>query len=49
MIGYTIFDKSMNGIKTLTDGISNISNGKASHNNIEYNDSLLDSTNIKYS
>ena len=45
MIGYTIFDKSMNGIKTLTDGISNISNGKASHNNIEYNDFIKSNDN----
>ncbi len=33
---YTILEKSMNGIKTLSDGISIISNGEATHENIFY-------------
>lgn len=39
MFGYTsIYDKSMNGIRTLTDGISIISDGVAQHENIIYSD-----------
>lgn len=39
MFGYSsTLDKSMNGIKTLTDGISIISDGIATHENIIYND-----------
>lgn len=37
MFGYTtVYDKSMNGVKTLSDGKSIISNGVASHENIVY-------------
>jgi hypothetical protein len=35
---YSILDKSMNGVKTLSDGISFIENGKANHNELIYND-----------
>lgn len=35
---YTILEKSMNGVKTLSDGISIISNGIATHENIYYTD-----------
>ena len=39
MFGYTsIYDKSMNGVKTLSDGISIISDGIAQHENIIYNE-----------
>ena len=39
MLGYSsTLDKSMNGVKTLTDGISIISDGIATHENIIYND-----------
>lgn len=38
MLGYSTLDKSMNGVKTLTDGISIISDGIAQHENIIYND-----------
>jgi len=39
MIGdYSVLEKSMNGVKTLSDGISTISNGIATHENIIYND-----------
>jgi len=35
---YTILDRSMNGIRTVTDGISIISNGIATHENVYYNE-----------
>jgi len=35
---YSILEKSMNGIKTLSDGISIISNGIATHENVYYNE-----------
>lgn len=39
MFGYTsIYDKSMNGVKVLSDGISIISDGVAQHENIIYSD-----------
>lgn len=39
MFGYTsIYDKSMNGVKVLSDGISIISDGVAQHENIIYAD-----------
>lgn len=38
MIGYNTLQKSMNGVKVLTDGISFISDGNAQHDNIIYND-----------
>jgi hypothetical protein len=38
MIGdYTIYERSMNGVKTLSDGISYITNGTATHDTITYN------------
>ena len=37
MIGYTILDKSMNGIKTLSDGITTISNGNIVTNEMTTN------------
>jgi hypothetical protein len=44
MIGnYTIYERSMNGVKTLSDGISYITDGTASHNNITYTDFLQSS------
>jgi hypothetical protein len=37
MIGdYTVLEKSMNGVKTLSDGISIISDGVATHENVYY-------------
>ena len=37
MIGdYSVLEKSMNGVKTLSDGISTISNGIATHENVIY-------------
>lgn len=38
MLGYSTLDKSMNGVKTLSDGISIISDGIAQHENVIYND-----------
>lgn len=38
MIGYTTLSRSMNGIKTLSDGISLISDGIAEHENVIYAD-----------
>ena len=38
MIGYNTLQKSMNGVKVLTDGVSFISDGNAQHENIIYND-----------
>ncbi len=39
MFGYiSTYDKSMNGVKVLSDGISIISDGVAQHENIIYND-----------
>lgn len=44
MIGdYTVLDKSMNGVKTLSDGISLISDGTATHDYLYYND-IIQST-----
>jgi hypothetical protein len=44
MLGsYTIYDRSMNGVKTLSDGISFITDGSASHNDIIYSDFLQSS------
>ena len=44
MIGdYTIYDRSMNGVKTLSDGISYITDGSATHNDITYSDFLQSS------
>lgn len=44
MLGYSsTLDKSMNGVKTLTDGISIISDGVATHENIIYNDYIKSS------
>jgi hypothetical protein len=48
MIGYTTLDKSMNGIKTLSDGITNISNGNITANQMTTNQissSTISSTN----
>ena len=43
MLGYSSYlDKSMNGIKTLTDGISIIQNGNASFNSITTNNINID-------
>lgn len=36
MIGYNTLQKSMNGVKVLTDGVSFISDGNAEHQNIVY-------------
>ncbi len=38
MIGYNTLQKSMNGVKVLTDGISFISDGNAEHQNIVYSE-----------
>jgi hypothetical protein len=38
MIGFTTMSRSMNGIKTLSDGISIISDGVAQHENIIYSE-----------
>ncbi len=43
MIGYSTLYKSMNGIKILSDGVSIISNGDASHNNIVYSNYIYSS------
>ena len=40
---YTIYDRSMNGVKTLSDGISYITDGSATHNDITYSDFLQSS------
>jgi len=40
---YSVLDKSMNGVKTLSDGISFIENGNANHNEIVYNQYLKSS------
>ena len=46
MLGYTSgFDKSMNGVRTLTDGISIIQDGTASHENVIYSDFVKSETN----
>ncbi|RYY45231.1 MAG: hypothetical protein EOO06_16825 [Chitinophagaceae bacterium] len=34
MLGYNIYEKSLNGIKVLSDGIANISNGNATSTNL---------------
>lgn len=47
MFGYqTVLDKSMNGVKTLSDGKSIISDGIATHNNIVYT-STIKSSDVK--
>ena len=38
MIGYNTLQKSMNGVKVLTDGVSFIADGNAQHQNIVYNE-----------
>ena len=47
MIGYTTLDKSINGIKTLSDGITNISNGNIIANEMTTNN--INSSNINSS
>ena len=42
---YSIFAKSMNGVVSISDGISLIQNGIASHENIIYNDYIKSSDN----
>lgn len=44
MIGYNTLNKSMNGVKVLTDGISFISDGSAKHDDIIYNDFIKSET-----
>jgi len=44
MIGdYTVYERSMNGVKTLSDGISYITDGDATHTTITYTDFLQSS------
>jgi hypothetical protein len=44
MIGdYTVYERSMNGVKTLSDGISYITDGEATHTTITYTDFLQSS------
>jgi hypothetical protein len=44
MIGdYTIYERSMNGVKTLSDGISYITNGTATHDTVTYNNLIQSS------
>lgn len=40
---YSIFERSMNGVKTLSDGISTISDGIATHDKIFYTDQIQSS------
>jgi len=40
---YSIFERSMNGIKTLSDGISTITDGVATHDKIFYTDEIQSS------
>lgn len=40
MIGYNTLYKSMNGIRVLSDGISMITDGNATHDDIIYNDTI---------
>lgn len=40
---YSIFERSMNGVKTLSDGISTISDGIATHEKIFYTDQIQSS------
>lgn len=41
MIGFTTLSRSMNGIKTLSDGISIIEDGVAQHENVIYTDFIV--------
>ena len=43
MIGYNTLQKSMNGVKVLTDGVSFISDGSAQHQSIIYDDYIKSS------
>lgn len=44
MIGYNTLQKSMNGVKVLTDGVSFISDGNAEHQNIVYSEFIKSDT-----